>query len=298
MSVGTPVSGAVLFGTTIFAIAMDATYVVVTISVLGVPYDATSSFLRGPAAAPEVIRRALHCGSANWFTELGDEVDPADGVWVDHGDLDGLPSSPEFAFVKIRERAAALAADGPAIFLGGDHYVTYPLVAGVAQHHGDLTILHVDAHPDLYDELDGERHSHATPFARIMEEGVARRLVQFGIRTATAHQRDQIERFGVEVHTAAEWDGGLPDVSGNVYVTIDVDGLDPAFAPGVSHHEPGGLTTRDVLGLIHQVARRDDVRLVGADIVEINPERDIHDMTAMLGAKLLRELLGAAGRRP
>ncbi len=267
-----------------------------TISVLGVPYDATSSFLRGPAAAPEAIRRTLHSGSANWFTELGDEVDPANGSWVDAGDLD-LPDSPEFAFVKIRERAAALHADGPVIALGGDHFVTYPLVAAAAQHHDDLTILHVDAHPDLYDELDGQRLNHATPFARIMEEGLARRLVQFGIRTATTHQRDQTERFGVEVHTAAEWDGGLPDVSGNVYVTIDVDGLDPAFAPGVSHHEPGGLTTRDVLGLIHQLARREHVRIVGADIVEINPERDIHDMTAMLGAKLLRELLGAAGRR-
>lgn len=260
---------------------------------VGVPYDATSSFLRGPAAAPAAVRRVLHSGAGNWWTELGDDVDPAEGGFVDGGDFE-VPASPPEAFEAIRDQAASLIAEGPIVALGGDHFVTYPLVAGLARGHEEITILHVDAHPDLYDELDGHRLSHATPFARIMEEGLAARLLQFGIRTATRHQRTQAERFGVETYTAAEWDGRLPEVSGDIYVTIDVDGLDPAFAPGVSHHEPGGLTTRQVLGLIHQLRCRPGVRLIGADVVEINPARDTHDMTAALGAKLVKELIAAA----
>ncbi|MEM8902413.1 MAG: agmatinase [Actinomycetota bacterium] len=256
---------------------------------VGLPYDASSSFLRGPAEAPVAVRRALHGGSSNWSTERGIDLDPAAGRWCDVGDLE-VPDDPAAASTSIREAAATF--DGPTVALGGDHFVTFPLVAALARRHRDLTILHVDAHPDLYDELDGQRLSHACPFARIMEAGHAARLVQFGIRTLTAHQREQADRFGVEIHTAADWDGSLPEVHGDVYVTIDVDGLDPAFAPGVSHHEPGGLTTRQVLGLVHQLADAPGARLVGADVVEINPRRDHHDMTAMVGAKLVKEFLG------
>ncbi|MEM9033864.1 MAG: agmatinase [Actinomycetota bacterium] len=257
---------------------------------LGLPFDGASSFLRGPAEAPAAIRRVLHAGSANWSTERGIDLDPELGRWRDAGDLD-VPDGSAAAVEQIRTAAGEL--DAPLVAIGGDHLVTYPLVSALAARHPSLTILHVDAHPDLYDELDGDRLSHACPFARIMEGGLAQRLVQFGIRTATAHQHEQAERFGVETHTASGWDGRLPDVHGDVYVTIDVDGLDPAFAPGVSHHEPGGLTTRQVLGLVHQVADADGVRLVGADVVEVNPRRDHHDMTAMLGGKLVKELLGA-----
>ena len=96
------------------------------------------------------------------------------------------------------------------------------------------------------------------------------------------------------MHEVRTWDGSVPALSDNVYLSIDVDGLDPAFAPGVSHHEPGGLTMRQVLDIIHAVAGQ-DVHVIGADVVEINPERDIHDMTAMVGAKLVRELLGIMG---
>jgi agmatinase len=177
--------------------------------------------------------------------------------------------------------------------IGGDHYVTVPLLAEVAARYGPPTVVHVDAHPDLYDELDGERRSHACPFARVMEQGHAARLVQVGIRANTDHQRAQAERFGVEQFPAASWNGVLPALDGDVYVSIDVDGLDPAFAPGVSHHEPGGLTTRQVLGLVHQLADAPRVRIVGADVVEINPRRDAHDMTAAVGAKLVKELLAA-----
>jgi len=257
---------------------------------LGISYDARSSFLRGPAAAPQQVRRVLHAGSANYSTELGTQVDPH--LWTDLGDIDLGDAEALEAHGEIMAAVARAIADGsPLMSIGGDHFVTWPIVEAMASVYDDITIVHIDAHPDLYDELDGDRYSHACPFARIMESGHAARLLQYGIRTITPHQREQADRFGVEVHELRTWDGTVAPLTGPVYLSIDVDGLDPAYAPGVSHHEPGGLTMRQVLQIVHDVAAQ-DVRVVGADVVEINPDRDIHDMTAMVGAKLVRELLG------
>ena len=261
------------------------------VSLLGVPYDAHSSFLRGPAGAPAAVRAALTCGSANWCTERGTDLDPAKGArWQDRGDLD-LPDEVEPALAAIRAAAAdAIADGGRLVSIGGDHLVTWPLVQAMTEVHEGLTILHFDAHPDLYDELDGDRYSHACPFARIMEEGKVARLIQFGIRTMTPHQREQAERFGVEVHEARSGVSMVDDLRGPVYVSIDIDVLDPAYAPGISHHEPGGWSTRQLLDAVAAVSAA-GVPVVGADLVEINPTRDINDMTAMVGAKLIRELL-------
>ncbi|MGB1682472.1 MAG: agmatinase [Acidimicrobiales bacterium] len=261
------------------------------VSLLGVPYDAHSSFLRGPAGAPAAVRAALSCGSANWCTERGTDLDPAKGArWQDRGDLD-LPDEVEPALAAIRAAAAdAIADGGRLVSIGGDHLVTWPLVQAMTEVHEGLTILHFDAHPDLYDELDGDRYSHACPFARIMEEGKVARLIQFGIRTMTPHQREQAERFGVEVHEARSGVSMVDDLRGPVYVSIDIDVLDPAYAPGISHHEPGGWSTRQLLDAVAAVSAA-GVPVVGADLVEINPTRDINDMTATVGAKLIRELL-------
>ncbi len=266
-----------------------------TVKLLGVPYDAHSSFRRGPALAPPAIRAALHCGSANWCTESGLDLDPATtGSWTDLGDLD-LPDDPAAAtdaLRAVRQAAAVAIADGSGLLsFGGDHTVTWPLVQAISDRHEGLTIVHFDAHPDLYDHLDGDRFSHACPFARIMEEGCAARLLQFGIRTMNPHQRAQAERFGVEVHEFREWDGVIPALAGPVYVTVDLDALDPAFAPGISHHEPGGMSTRQLLDSIRQVGDS-GAMVVGADIVELNPTRDLDDVTAMVAAKIARELLG------
>lgn len=263
-----------------------------TVKLLGVPYDANSSFLRGPALAPSAIRAALTCGAANWCTESGLDLDPTLNVdWIDLGDLD-IPDAGPDAVDAIRAAATAAIADGSSILsLGGDHLVTWPLVQAVTEQIDGLTIVHFDAHPDLYDSLDGNRYSHACPFARIMEEGKVARLVQFGIRTMNPHQREQADRFGVEVHEFRDWDGTVPDLAGPVYVTIDLDALDPAFAPGVSHHEPGGMSTRQLLGALRQIGESDAV-VVGADLVELNPARDVNDVTSMVAAKLVRELLG------
>jgi arginase family enzyme len=147
----------------------------------------------------------------------------------------------------------------------------------------------VDAHPDLYDQFAGDRHSHACPFARIMEEGLARRLVQVGIRTMNDEQRRQAERFHVEVIDMRAWSAGArPQLDGPVYLSVDLDALDPAFAPGVSHREPGGLSVRDVIDLVQAIGGR----LAGADVVEYNPGQDVGGITAAVAAKIVREIAG------
>lgn len=263
-----------------------------TVALLGVPYDAHSSFLRGSAEAPPAVRAALTCGSANWCTEGGRDLDPerTDG-WRDLGDL-VLPEDVHEAMAMIRAAAAGVIETGTGLLsIGGDHLVTWPLVQAMSATHDDLTIVHFDAHPDLYDELDGDRYSHACPFARIMEEGRVARLVQMGIRTMTPHQREQAARFGVEVYEARDQHARVPALAGPVYVSIDIDVLDPAFAPGMSHNEPGGWSTRQLLDALAQIGAQ-RVAVVGADLVEINPSRDVNDQTAMVGGKLVRELLG------
>jgi agmatinase len=256
-------------------------------TVVGVPLDENSSFLRGPALAPTRIRAALHAGSMNLVTEAG--VDLSERTdWRDSGDLELELGEAAFSAIE-RQMAQLLATDTRILTLGGDHSITYPIVRAFAGVYPDLSILHIDAHPDLYDEFNGSRWSHACPFARIMEARLAKRLVQVGIRTMNPHQQRQAERFGVEVISMREYRPGRAlDLYGPVYVSLDLDALDPAFAPGVSHHEPGGLSVRDILQLVGAI----EGPIVGADIVEYNPIRDYTDMTAMVAAKLYKELVG------
>ena len=255
------------------------------IAILGMPFDKQSSYLRGPALAPARIRESLVCDSANMWTE--NEIDLAAGGWQDAGDV--TFSDDEKAFEAIETAVADLLAKKQRVIsLGGDHSIAYPILRAYAIVYPELTILQLDAHPDLYDHLDGNRYSHACPFARIMEEKLAAHLVQVGIRTITGHQREQAQRFGVEVHEMCN--GPLPDLglNGPVYLSLDMDCLDPAFAPGVSHFEPGGMSTREVLNIIHCLGGH----LVGADLVEYNPQRDPSGVTGMVAAKLLKEILG------
>ena len=122
-----------------------------------------------------------------------------------------------------------------------------------------------------------------------MEERLAQRLVQVGIRCATAHQRAQVQRFGVEMIEMKDFRRAAPlRFETPVYVSFDLDALDPAFAPGVAHREPGGLSTREAIDVIAAV----DAPIVGADVVELNPAQDVSGMTAMVAAKLVKEIAG------
>ena len=256
-------------------------------TLLGIPWDVNSSFMRGAAAAPPLIRQALFSPASNPWTEFLVDI-CAPGRLADAGDLT-LPET-EDALGLIEDAIRRLMRDGGLpLALGGDHAVTYPILRAVGPQYPGLTILHVDAHPDLYNEFEGRRFSHACPFARIMEEGLAHRLVQVGIRTMNGHQHEQARRFGVETIDMRAWaNGARPKVSGPLYVSIDLDGLDPAFAPGVSHREPGGLSVRDVLGLVQALPHP----VIGADIVEFNPGQDPFGLTAGVAAKLVKELAG------
>jgi arginase len=252
---------------------------------VGVPFDANSSYLRGAAGAPAVIRSAFHSSSSNYWSELGVDLG-AEGIYEDAGDL----QFGQDAFAEIESSVGELVNRGlRPLSLGGDHSITFPLVRAVSKRVPDLTILHFDAHPDLYDDFENNRHSHASPFARIMEEKLAKRLLQIGIRTLNRHQREQAERFGVEIIEMRN----VPalekmKVQGPVYISFDMDVLDPACAPGISHREPGGMSVREAISHLHAI----EGQIVGADLVEFNPAQDVSNVTAMVAAKLVKELLG------
>jgi agmatinase len=257
-------------------------------ALIGFPVDNHSSFLRGAADAPPLIREALRSHASNLWTEGGRDLE-TDLSLLDVGDVQDESTDG----ARIEEAVGLLLARGlRPIALGGDHSITSHIVRAFESRFDDLEMLQLDAHPDLYDSLDGSRASHACPMARILERGRVRRLVQAGIRTMNGHQKEQAERFGVEVIEMREWDGaGLPAFSGSLYITIDMDSLDPAFAPGVAHREPGGFSSRQMIDVIQRV----EGRIVGADVVEFNPRRDPAEITAPLCAKLVKELAARMG---
>jgi agmatinase len=255
-------------------------------TLVGVPFDGQSSYLRGAGDAPPKIREAMRCDASNQWTEQGVDLGAA-GTLDDACDL---AFSEEDAFEVIESGIGKLLAEGRRpVSLGGDHSITYPIVKAFARKHPDLTIFHFDAHPDFYDEFEGNRLSHACPFARIMESGLAKRLVQVGIRAMNGHQREQANRFAVEVFEMR----GLPayaklKATGPIYISFDMDVLDPAFAPGVSHREPGGMSVREAIAHLHAI----EGDIVGADVVEFNPTRDLDGITATVTAKIVKEILG------
>lgn len=256
-----------------------------TVAVIGAPYDENSTYMRGPAGAPPKIREALNCGSANLCSEDGVDLGQA-GMFRDLGDLAFNASEPPLMVIenvvgRVLEKKARV------LLLGGDHAVTPAALRAYHRQYGRINLLQFDAHPDLYDAFQGNRNSHACPFARVMEEKLVKQLVQVGIRTMNPHQQAQAERFGVEVIPMQAWEPGISlHFDEPLYISFDMDALDPAFAPGVSHHEPGGMSTREALTVIQNV----DAPVIGADIVEFNPLRDGSGMTAMVAAKLFKEL--------
>ncbi len=251
--------------------------------IVGIPFDRYSSFLRGASLAPRYIRDAFHSQSSNMCTEGVTDLGREPRL-LDLGDLeinDYIDDIRRPVFQLLEKGAKVLA-------LGGDHSITYPILRAYRKKYERLTILQLDAHPDLYHEYEGNKYAHGCPFARIMEENLADRLVQVGIRTMNPHQQEQAARFNVEVTDMKHWDSSFkPVFDGAVYLSLDMDVLDPAFAPGLSHYEPGGLSSRDVLRIIQAL----EAPLVGADIVELNPKRDLQHMTAMVAAKFLKEIL-------
>lgn len=252
---------------------------------LGIPFDDNSSFMFGAAQAPKKIREGFQSHATNMCAENGLDLSESH-EWEDIGDMEIDDSYTAFKEIETHI-AGILKQKSSIVVLGGDHSITYPVMRAYAKRYPGLAILHLDAHPDLYDSLDGNSQSHASPFARIMENELASRLVQIGIRSVTGHGREQAEKFAVEMF---EMKDGIPEnikFDGPVYLSLDIDCLDPAFAPGIAHYEPGGMSVRDVLGIIQNF----EGQLVGADIVEYNPTRDFNGITGMVCGKFLKEII-------
>lgn len=250
------------------------------ITLQGILFDEKSSYLRGPAEAPPKIREAYHSHSANYYAEDGTCVLP--NWFNDKGDF---TIKDYFQIEQLTKRH--LQRGTPLITFGGDHSITFPIVKAFHEVYGVVDILHIDAHGDLYSNFEGDPHSHACPFYNIMKNELANKLTQVGIRTLNDEQRTNAKAFGVNIIEMKDVETfTMPQFSNPLYLSLDMDALDPAFAPGVSHHEPGGLSTRQVLEIIQNI----NVPLLGADIVEYNPKRDINQMTAMVCAKLFREI--------
>ena len=255
---------------------------------MGIPFDGNSSFLKGPALAPPRIRQMDHDGSANAFCEYGIEI--LDGKnYTDLGDILFTNTNPEAAYHTIKDVIrGALQTGSKIICFGGDHSISFPIIEAFSEKFKDLHVLHLDAHADLYDNFDNNPYSHASPFARLMEKKIPKSLTQVGIRTLNTHQKKQAIKFGVNVIGMKDFNYDfISTLQSPLYISLDIDVLDPAYAPGISHHEPGGMTTRELILLIQKIA----VLVVGADIVEYNPTRDINNMTAMVAYKLFKELV-------
>ncbi|GAC1655541.1 MAG: agmatinase [Vulcanimicrobiaceae bacterium] len=256
------------------------------VTVLGFPTDCNSSYLRGPAKAPAQIRRAIANEGANPFAESELNLNTT-GVYEDLGDVALAESAADVATIESAV-AVQLTAGKRVLSYGGDHSVTYPIIRAYAKRYPDLSIVHFDAHPDLYPVFGGNRLSHACPFARILEDTTVKNLTQIGVRTMSLKQREVADRYGVRVFRPSQLASAKPSLpAGPVYLTLDLDGLDPAFAPGVSHREPGGLSVREILEIVEAIPGR----IVGADIVELNPDEDISGMTATVAAKFAKEFI-------
>jgi agmatinase len=258
------------------------------VKILGFEWDGGSSHSRGPALAPTVVKRLLFSEASSPYSLNLTDIRTAIAGY----EIPELPASADGARDVIEATvASSMAGDFTPISIGGDHAVTYPILKAIHAHHGAVNVLHIDAHPDLYEELDGDRFSHACPFRRSLEDGLIGKLVQIGIRCSDPDQAATGRKYGVTMLGAEAMNEIPPEIfDGPLYVSIDLDGLDPAFAPGVSHPEPGGLSTRDVISLI----RRINGPLVGADVVELNPERDIQMTTARVVVRLVKELVAKA----
>jgi agmatinase len=295
-----------------------------TVALLGVADDTQSSFMRGAAEAPPRLRDAFFSPSSNGYAEWM-EIDAH--ACVTERDLEDLMPKLSAAGEDVTITSKVIGEAIEDIFqmghkpltMGGDHAITHSLIKGIAaarekrrkeknEAKKPLCIIQFDAHSDLYEDFEGNKKSHACPFTRIFEKKtkVADRLIQIGLRTLTKNCREQQKRFDVrslemkdyptEKRLLATFLNLHVPKDADIYVSFDMDCLDPAFAPGVSHHEPGGMSVRQALDCIQSIPG--GLNVIGADVVEYNPERDVNGMTAMVGAKIMKELVAKMHHNP
>ena len=271
------------------------------VAVLGVPMDIGTSWRSGTRFGPKQIRaESAMIRPYNMATFAA----PFDSLQIaDIGDLAINTFSLADSLRIIKESYDAILAQGVIpVALGGDHSITLPILRAVAAKHGPVALVHVDAHADVNDEMFGERETHGTVFRRAYEEGliVPDKTFQIGLRGSgyAASDFTEAKGWGFRQFPAWElWQQNLTQIGAlirkeigehPVYITYDIDSLDPAYAPGTGTPEIGGLTTPQALQLIHALG---GMNVVGCDLVEVSPPYDPSGNTALTAANLLFELL-------
>lgn len=278
------------------------------VAIVGAPMDELVSDRPGTRCGPRAVRAAS--GSGGPHLDAGIDALEAMRV-IDYGDAPVTPADPAASHEAI-ERTVGEIVDAGAIpiVLGGDHSIAEPDIRACARRHGPLGLIHFDAHTDTGREVFGAELSHGTPMYRLVEQGhvAGERYAQIGLRGYWPGEEEfawQRERGITELRMRAVVDRGIADVlaeaidavgTGPVFASIDVDVLDPAFAPGTGTPEPGGMNSADLLWACRELASR--LELVGADVVEVLPSPSTPDVTALVGARIALELLtGIALRR-
>ncbi|MGI6603862.1 MAG: agmatinase [Firmicutes bacterium] len=259
------------------------------VALLGVPLDVTVSYRPGTRRGPEAIRRS------SWNLEefsFYQECDLSAAPFTDLGDL-ALPSGSVGRSLEVITSAVQelIRADKIPFLLGGEHLLTLAAVRALAEHHPDLVVLQLDAHADLRPDYEGEELSHATVMRQIANFLPPKQIYQFGIRSGTAAElefgRENTRFFPFKVEESLR--RVRPELVGKpLYLTLDIDVFDPAYAPGVGTPEPGGQSAHEVLAALSLLR---GLNLVGLDIVEVCPPFDPSESTAALAALLVRELL-------
>ena len=272
------------------------------IAVLGAPFDSGTSFRPGARFGPLAVRSASRNLRPAYHPDLG--ISPFQAVQVvDAGDVPVNPFSIDEAVGQIHEHARQVLANGSKLVtIGGDHTVALPLLRAVNERHGQVALVHFDAHLDTWDTYFGAPLTHGTVFRRAFEEGLLApgHSVHVGIRGPLYSSADLVDdsRFGFEVVRCGEVDRlGVDEVAARVrgrvddlpvYVSVDVDVLDPAFAPGTGTPEMGGMTSRELLHLLRSLQ---GLAIVGGDVVEVAPAYDHAEITALAGATVAFDIV-------
>jgi agmatinase len=280
------------------------------VAIVGAPMDDLVTYRPGTRFGPREIRIASDAGDfpQAWHMNLG--IDPFEALEiVDHGDAAVRPGDPHRSHKAIRELVSGVVGAGCIpVILGGDHSIAYPDISAVMSHHeaGSVAVVQFDTHTDTATENWGVPWSHGTPFRNLVDDGVlpGERLVQVGLRGywPFVEEFDWARGAGVRWHRMAEvTDRGIGPVIEDVldetagaehlFLSVDIDVLDPAYAPGTGTPEPGGMTTRELLGAVGRLARERSV--AGIEVVEVSPPYDQSGITAMAAHRVVLETLSA-----
>ncbi|MBD1221523.1 agmatinase [Virgibacillus halodenitrificans] len=260
--------------------------------IYGMPMDWTVSFRPGSRFGPGRIREAS-IGLEEYSPYMDKHLEEV--AFFDAGDIPLPFGNAERSLHMIREYIGKLLAQGKfPIGLGGEHLVTWPVIQAMYEKHPDMALIHIDAHADLREEYEGETLSHSTPVRKICDLIGADNVYSFGIRSGMREEFQFAKESGMHMskfHVAEPLKRMLPELQGRkVYVTIDIDVLDPAFAPGTGTAEAGGISSTELLDAIQLIAES-DIQVIGADLVEVAPVYDHSEKTAIAASKFIREIL-------